>query len=126
MMELLILVAVVAVLGAVLGVATGAIFGAIINNIRRGILGGALGGCIGTIAAQIPASIWAQSHSPNDLFMIDLAYWGVIAAITIGGGVLGAVLGAFAGSRNGEAAEPKETSVSIDPPGYFPDDPLDE
>ena len=125
-MELLILVAVVAVLGAVLGVVPGVILGAINNNIRRGILGGALGGCIGTIAAQIPASIWAQGHSPNYLFILDPGYWGPIAAITIGGGVLGAVLGARAGSRIVEAAEPKENSVSIDPPGYFPDDPLDE
>ena len=72
------------------------------------------GGCIGTIAGAIAAGIWAAGNSPNHLFILDPGYWGPIAAIIIGGGVLGLVWGALAGSRIVEDVEPKETSVSND------------
>ena len=76
-------VAVAAVLGAVLGVVPGVIIGAINNNIRGGVRGGVLGGGIGTIAGVLHA---------GSLFDIG----GDVK--TLGCGVLGAVLGAWAGS----------------------------
>jgi len=93
-------------LGVVLGGGIGIIVGAIVafGAINAGYLGEP--GYVGEKRGHM--DIWALLIAVSTISIGG----GALGAVLVG--VLGAVLGGRAGSRNVEAAEPEETSVSID------------
>ena len=86
------------------------------------VLGGGIGIILGAIAASVAIDVGylgesgyvGEKRGHYDIWALLI----VVSTLSIVGGVLGAVLGGVlggrAGSRNVEAAEPEETSVSID------------